>query len=287
MSKKGKIVRVQMYSKGTDRPKSYSIPLKVIGWWLIGFIIIVLGFIFWLPDNMLNLKNFHVFEMAKEQRAMQLTANKLEKQISEVNSQIENGRNLRKKINELSGISNSPDDSKNDLIIKDGYGLFVDIDRIEKSLKTLRKMRDALLEEEAEQYVKNLPLLHPLKKHQSITNRFGLVQDILTKRELPHMGLDFAVSEGDTVIATGDGIVDAVINRKFGFGMSLEIQHTPNIKTVYSHLHSVLVQKGKPVKKGQPIAITGKSGSVLWPVLHYEVLYDNQPLNPEDYFITS
>jgi murein DD-endopeptidase MepM/ murein hydrolase activator NlpD len=137
-----------------------------------------------------------------------------------------------------------------------------------------------------EPYAKSLPLLHPIKQHQNITGKFGRLQDPITRRELSHRGLDFAVREGDTIIATGDGIVDGIINQRFGFGTTLEIQHSPRIKTVYSHLQSVLVQNGKPVKKGQAIALAGKSGSVLWPVLHYEVRFDNQPIDPEDYFIT-
>ncbi len=286
MSRKRRRIQVQIYSKGTDKPKSYSIPLRIVGWWLFGIIIIVSGFVFWLPDNMVNLRNFRIFEIAKEQRSMQSTANKLEKQISEANLQIESGSNLRNKINQLAGISNNPEGSKKIFAGKKNKKekLPADIEHIKKSLEVLRNMRDSLLANE--QYAKSLPLLHPIKRHQNITNRFGLIQDQLTKRELPHRGLDFAVSEGDTVIATGDGIIENVTNQKYGFGTSLEIQHTPRIKTIYSHLQGVLVQTGKPVKKGQPVAIAGKSGSVLWPVLHYEVHYDNQPINPEDYFIT-
>ena len=286
MPRKGRRIQVQIYSKGTDRPKSYNIPLKVVGWWLFGIIIIILGFVFWLPDNMVNLRNFRIFEIAKEQRAMQLTANKLERQISEANLQIENGSNLRNKINQLAGISDNLEESKSKPVAKRNKGemFSADIEHIKKSLETLRTMRDSLLTDE--QYAKSLPLLHPIKRHQNITNRFGLIQDQLTKSELPHKGLDFAVIEGDTVIATGDGIVGTVINQKYGFGISLGIQHTPRIKTIYSHLQSILVQPGKPVRKGQPIAIAGKTGSVLWPVLHYEVHYDDQPINPEDYFIT-
>ncbi|MCL2284426.1 MAG: peptidoglycan DD-metalloendopeptidase family protein [Fibromonadales bacterium] len=279
MPKNRKRIQVQIYSKGTGKPKSYSIPLRIIGWWIFGLVIIVLGFMFWLPDNMINLKNFRIFEISKEQRAMQLTANKLEKQISEANSQIEGGRNLRNKIDKLAGISHKLKNEESELS-KD----FTDSEHIKKTLETLRKMRTALMEDE--QYAKSLPLLHPVREHKNITNGFGMIHDPLTNRQLLHRGVDFAIKEGDTVIATGDGIIDAIINHKYGFGTSLEIQHSPRIKTIYSHLQNVLVQAGKPVKKGQAVAVAGKSGSVLWPVLHYEVHFDNQPINPEDYFIT-
>ncbi|MDR2594899.1 MAG: M23 family metallopeptidase [Fibromonadaceae bacterium] len=286
MAKKRKKLQVYVYSKGTDKPESYEIPVRVIGGWIFGLVIIIFGFVFWLPDNMINLKNFRVLEIAQEQKAMQLTANKLEKQIYEANSQIKNSRSLREKINQLAGLPVDTLDHEKRPAPKTykGKKILADLERIRKSQDTYKKLRDAL--ETDEVYANSLPLLHPIIQHQNITSKFGRLQDPITKRELSHRGLDFAVSEGDTVIATGDGTVEAIINQRFGFGTTLEIQHTPRVKTVYSHLQSILVQNGKPVKKGQPVALAGKSGSVLWPVLHYEVRFDNQPINPEDYFIT-
>jgi murein DD-endopeptidase MepM/ murein hydrolase activator NlpD len=278
MSKQPKKLQIHIYSKGTDKPEAFNIPIRVIGGWLIGLAIIVFGFVFWLPDNLISIKNFRVLEIAKEQRAMQLTANKLEKQIAEANIQIESGRNLRSKINQMAGFTESAAEDKKK---KDTT---VDFAHIKKSVETFSKLCNALSEDES--YTQSLPLLHPVKHHRNITNKFGLIQDPLTKRELPHTGLDFAVAEGDTIIATGDGIVENILYRKAGFGTTMEIQHTRDVKTVYSHLQTVLVQSGKSVKKGQPIALAGRSGSVLWPVLHYEIRYDNQPINPEDYFIT-
>ncbi len=286
MPRKRRKIQIQIYSKGTDKPRSYDIPLRVLGEWLVGLVIIVLGFALWLPDNIINLKNFRVFEIAKEQKSMQLVANKLEKQISEANLQIESGHNLREKMNLLAGLSSSTEEIEKKAIAKKQKEdkRSADFDHLKKTLETFKNMRDALLQDE--QYTNSLPLLYPIKNHENITNKFGFMRDPMSKRELSHRGLDFAVSEGDTVIATGDGIVESVINRRHGFGTTLEIQHTPLIKTVYAHLQEVLVQSGKPVKKGQAVALAGKSGSVPWTVLHYEVRYDNQPLNPEDYFLT-
>jgi len=286
MNKKRRILQVHIYSKGTDKPEFYGVSIRVIFGWLLGLAIIIVGFVFWLPDNMINLKNFRVLDISKEQRSMQATASKLEKRIAEANTQIENGRNLREKTNVLAGLSNVADKIDETPKAKSSKGkrTVTDLSRIEKSSETFRRMRDILLEDE--QLARSLPLLHPIRQHQKITNKFGLVQDPLTKREIPHRGLDFAVKEGDTVIATGDGVVEGINTSRTGFGITLEITHAPHIKTHYSHLQSVLVQPGKPVRKGQAIALTGKSGSVLWPVLHYEVRYNNQPINPEDYFIT-
>ena len=288
MHKKDRKIQIQLYSKGTDKPETYSVSIVVVASWILGFVTIVLAFLFWLPSNIISEKFFRVFEIAKEQRAMQLMANKMEKQISEVNLKIENGANLREKVSQLAYLENSSTNSstsagtaKSKAKIKKTS---VDFEYVKTTLNTFRSLRDSLSSNE--EYAKSLPLSYPLRHKRSITNRFGLIRDPFTKTELPHRGLDFAVSEGDTVIATGNGTIDGVIKQRSGFGLTVEIQHSPRIKTVYSHLQDVFVQPGKPVQKGQPVALAGRSGSVLWPVLHYEVRLDDQPIDPEDYFIT-
>jgi murein DD-endopeptidase MepM/ murein hydrolase activator NlpD len=281
MAKKRRKIKIQLYSKGTDKPETFNVPLVVIGGWLLGLAIIVLAFLFWLPSNMISPKNLKILDIAKEQRVIQLAANKMEKQISEANSKIESGSNLRSKTNQLAGFADS--NGKTEGKIDDETASLMDLERIRTSLETYKNLRDKLLENETR--TNNLPLLYPIEGNKNITNKFGMVQDPFTKMELPHLGLDFAVKEGDTVIATGSGMVEKITKRKHGFGLTVEIQHSPEVRTTYAHLQSVLVQAGKPVKKGQPIAIAGRSGSVLWPVLHYEVRYDNHPINPADYFI--
>ncbi|MDR0516244.1 MAG: M23 family metallopeptidase [Fibromonadaceae bacterium] len=281
MAKKRRKIRIQLYSKGTDKPDTFNVPLVAIGGWLLGLAIIILAFMFWLPNNIISEKNFKILDIAKEQRAIQLITNKMEKQISEANSKIESGSDLRIKANQLAGLSDGK--KKSEEIDGEEKTSFVNLDRVRTSLETYSRLRDKLLENE--ELANSLPLLYPITGNKNITNRFGMVQDPLTKMELPHFGLDFAVKEGDTVVATGSGIVDKIVKRKHGFGLTLEIQHSPQIKTTYAHLQNVLVQAGKPVKRGQPIAVAGRSGSVLWPVLHYEIRYDNKPINPEYYFI--
>ncbi|GHV10749.1 hypothetical protein AGMMS49938_00310 [Fibrobacterales bacterium] len=279
MKKKSKRFEIRLYSKGTGRPVFFSIPVRVIFGWVLGLAIIIPAFIFWLPENMLHLKNLRVIEVSKEQKTMQLTANKLEKQISEADVKIEDGHNLRFRINQLAGIREL---HKNDSSAVNLQSM--NFTRVTNSLKIFSALRDSLVANE--QLAAALPLLHPVKRHQNITNRFGIVQDPLTKRELTHRGIDFAVRDGDTIIATGNGIADSVLNRKSGLGTTLVIKHSPHIESAYSHLQAIFVKAGSHIKKGQAVAIAGRSGSVNWPVLHYEVRYDGQPINPENYFIT-
>ncbi|GAG92090.1 unnamed protein product, partial [marine sediment metagenome] len=70
-------------------------------------------------------------------------------------------------------------------------------------------------------------------------------------------GIDIAASEGTTVVAPADGIVELA-----GYGKEpgnlLMIKHRKEgLITVYTYLSSWLVKKGDKVKKGDPIATVG------------------------------
>jgi murein DD-endopeptidase MepM/ murein hydrolase activator NlpD len=45
------------------------------------------------------------------------------------------------------------------------------------------------------------------------------------------------------------------------------------------------VKQGETVKRGEPIALAGRSGRTAGSVLHYEIRIDGESVNPEDYFI--
>ena len=49
----------------------------------------------------------------------------------------------------------------------------------------------------------------------------------------------------------------------------------------------ILVKEGQKVKRGQVIGTVGQTGRATGPHLHYEVLYENKPVNPSFYFDTS
>ena len=130
-----------------------------------------------------------------------------------------------------------------------------------------------------------VPVLHPFKNSHAVKNRFEMIYDHFTEQELPHRGIDYVAAVGDTVVATGAGVVAEVRNHR-GFGLSMKIEHMPGIKTFYAHLGQALVQPGVRVRRGQPIAIIGESGTESSVALHYEIRLDGTPINPEDYFIT-
>lgn len=94
----------------------------------------------------------------------------------------------------------------------------------------------------------------------------------------PHNGTDFAVPIGTSVFATGDGVVSRVLNHKYA-GLYIEILNGQTYRTRFLHLSKALVKKGQRVKRGQKIALSGNSGRVTGPHLHYELHIRGRAVN--------
>lgn len=113
-----------------------------------------------------------------------------------------------------------------------------------------------------------------------------LLYDETTKFWCTHQGLDFACSEGQSVVAVFDGKIKKIENSMMN-GTVIYIEVSENLMVVYKGLSSdVSVKEGDNVKKGQVI---GKVTSMLSEKadgihLHLELLKDNVLINPTEYF---
>ncbi len=58
------------------------------------------------------------------------------------------------------------------------------------------------------------------------------------------------------------------------------IEHNSVYTTRYLHLSKFLVKKGQQVKRGQKIALSGATGRLTGPHLHFEVLVRNRAVDP-------
>ncbi|WP_457920992.1 peptidoglycan DD-metalloendopeptidase family protein [Vibrio rotiferianus] len=100
----------------------------------------------------------------------------------------------------------------------------------------------------------------------------------VTGRVAPHNGTDWAVPIGTPVEATGDGTV--IMTRKHPYaGNYVVIEHGSKYKTRYLHLSKILVKKGQKISRGQRIGLSGKTGRVTGPHLHYELIEYGRPVN--------
>ena len=114
-----------------------------------------------------------------------------------------------------------------------------------------------------------------------ISSGFGMRRHPISGYTKMHKGIDFAVALGTPVYAAGDGVVE-VSGRKGTYGNYVRIRHTKDMKTAYAHLHKIAkgITPGQKVKQGQVIGYVGTTGRSTGPHLHYEVIVNNQQVNP-------
>ena len=100
-----------------------------------------------------------------------------------------------------------------------------------------------------------------------------------------HYGIDIVAPKNEAVKATLDGtIILATWTLETGYVIS--IQHKNNLLSIYKHNSVLLKKAGNYVRAGEVIAIIGDSGELTTgPHLHFELWWNGNPLDPEDYMI--
>lgn len=94
-------------------------------------------------------------------------------------------------------------------------------------------------------------------------------------------GINIGTEEGATVVAAEAGTVAYAGSELRGFGNLILIRHEGGWITAYAHNARLLVEAGAEVRRGQPIALAGQTGSVDRPQLHFEVRRGRQAVDPQ------
>ena len=124
-------------------------------------------------------------------------------------------------------------------------------------------------------------ILWPVK-YGKITSKFGNRTHPVLKSVKFHRGVDIAVSIGTPVYSGIKGRV-TFAGRKGNYGNLVEIEGNDRIKVRYAHLNSIDVVTGQKVSDGEKVAETGNTGMSTGPHLHYEIIIDENPVNPLDF----
>ena len=95
-------------------------------------------------------------------------------------------------------------------------------------------------------------------------------------------GVTIAAPLNTPVRAAADGVVAYVGSGIASLGGLVIVKHGGNWTTVYGYASKLLVQRGQAVKKGQTLALSGETGSVDRPAVHFELRRGRTPVNPED-----
>jgi murein DD-endopeptidase MepM/ murein hydrolase activator NlpD len=93
-------------------------------------------------------------------------------------------------------------------------------------------------------------------------------------------GINISVPAGTDVLAAESGTVAYAGNELKGYGNLVLIRHDENWVSAYAHNDTLLVKRGDKVKRGQPVAKAGKSGTVDSPQVHFELRQGSKPVDP-------
>ncbi len=111
---------------------------------------------------------------------------------------------------------------------------------------------------------------------------FGWRIDPFTGQSALHTGLDFQADTGTPILAAAGGVVVA---QEFhpAYGNMVEIDHGNQLVTRYAHASRTFVKRGDLVRRGQKIAEVGTTGRSTGPHLHFEVLVQGVPQDPQKF----
>ncbi len=113
-----------------------------------------------------------------------------------------------------------------------------------------------------------------------ISGNFGGQRIMNGIKKNPHGGMDIAVPEGTPVKAASDGVVTLAAPDLFYSGNVIVIDHGYGLHTIYAHLNEMHIKRGDKVIQGQTIALSGKTGRVTGPHLHWGASYKGTRFNP-------
>ena len=272
-------IEIHTFSERTSGSKTFRVtPLRIVVF-AVCLVLAVAGFVLFSPMRIVNnIADGDAISVYRQNRGINREIRKVRESVDETILRAEEIKLLRDSAVKLSGLGFTLDDGLYDEAVD--LSPRKSIREIETSFKKLLSAIEA-----NPALASAVPVLHPLKNGHAVRNRFEMIHDPFTEIDLPHRGIDFVADVGDTVYATGAGVVAEVRSHR-GFGLSVKIEHMPGVKTFYAHMGLSLVQAGERVHRGSPIAIVNESGRESGVGLHYEIRVNGVPVNPEDYFIT-
>jgi hypothetical protein len=94
-----------------------------------------------------------------------------------------------------------------------------------------------------------------------------------------HRGIDIPAPTGTAINAAADGVV-TFAGERGTYGNLVVLTHANGFQTYYAHCSQLLVHVGETVTQGQPVAAVGSTGRSTGPHVHFEVRYQNDPIDP-------
>jgi murein DD-endopeptidase MepM/ murein hydrolase activator NlpD len=162
------------------------------------------------------------------------------------------------------------------------------IDQLNRASTQQTQEFESLLKslEDQQNLLASTPAIRPISGSEVswITSRFGYRVSPFTGQREFHQGFDISTRNGTSILATADGVV-SFVGSKGLMGKTVIIDHGHGLVTRYGHCQKFLKKRGEKVKRWEPIALVGNTGRSTGPHVHYEVLFNGIPVNPEKYIL--
>lgn len=229
-------------------------------------------------------------EVAQQDRFMRENIEVMAKKLGEMQAKMLQLESLGERVSGLAGVNPA------DIRIKPGQGgrLIEGHDLSMLELQTTLQELDQLANQRAdtmtmlesrlfEQKIKKMmvPTQTPVP-NANLGSVFGWRIDPITGRSALHTGLDFPATPGTAIYAAAGGVV---VTQEYQpeYGNMIEVDHGNNLISRYAHASRIFVKKGDLIKRGQKIAEVGNTGRSTGPHLHFEVLVQGIPQDPQKF----
>lgn len=115
--------------------------------------------------------------------------------------------------------------------------------------------------------------------NSKITSDFGRARIFNGTLKSYHSGTDFRAKVGTPIKCVNDGKV-VLVKDRFYSGGSIIVDHGQGVYTCYYHMSKFDVKKNELVKKGQLLGLSGASGRVTGPHLHFSARVNGVQVDP-------
>lgn len=140
------------------------------------------------------------------------------------------------------------------------------------------KLSGAAIQTNVPGFAPKLPLVRPVPG--KLTSVYGKSRYFNNELRSRHSGVDMRAAVGTPIKAAVDGTV--VLTGDFWFsGKCVYISHGAGLVSFYGHMSKLTAKKGQEVKAGDVIGLSGQSGRVTGPHLHFGLAWRGLYFDPE------
>ena len=229
-------------------------------------------------------------EFAQRDRFVRENIEVMAKKLGEMQAKMLQLESLGERVSGLAGVN--PADIKikpgqggalvsgRDLTLEELQATLNDLDQVANQRTDLMTVIESRL---FEQKIKKMmvPTQQPVQS-ANLGSAFGWRIDPVTGTSALHTGLDFPAETGTSIYSAAGGVV---VTQEYHpqYGNMVEVDHGNDLITRYAHASRVFVKKGDLIKRGQKLAEVGTTGRSTGPHLHFEVLVQGVPQDPQKF----